>query len=258
MAKMILNENKFLNDLLENRSEENLKNVGLSKTQLVFLLSKKYKDYDKVREVFESFNFSDYYVTKWNDTFIKSCDIVNKYDIDLKDYGYIPLYKSELENIKELKKDKFKKLLFTIYILSRYKDKEKKNETGVYKLDKQILKKPLFDHANITGTKKDKALMINSLWKDGYIKQNYVNDDISISIDLSEGNEEEVLKVYTLDNLGNQIIAYLKPNYKQCQNCGKLIKIKKGAGRPQKYCEQCYKKINEADAINRMKKYREK
>lgn len=236
MAKMILNENQFLDDLLKNRSEENLNKVGLSKTQLVFLLAKKYKDYNKLREVFESFNFSDYYVTKWNDTFIKSCDIVNKYNIDLKDYGYIPLYKSELDNINKLKKDKFKKLLFTIYILARYKDKEKKNETGVYKLDKQILKKPLFDHANVTGTKKDKALMINYLWKEGFIKQNYVNDDISIAIDLSEGNEEEVLKIYTLDNLGNQIMAYLKPNYKQCKNCGKLIKVK---GNKTMYCDKC-------------------
>lgn len=57
-----------------------------------------------------------------------------------------------------------------------------------------------------------------------------------------------------MNNLGNQILTELKPNYKQCVNCGKLIKIK---GNRQLYCEDCYKKINEADAKNRMKKYRE-
>ena len=43
--------------------------------------------------------------------------------------------------------------------------------------------------------------------------------------------------------------------YKRCKECGKLIE--KTNNRVM-YCKECYKKINESDAKNRMKKYREK
>ena len=57
-----------------------------------------------------------------------------------------------------------------------------------------------------------------------------------------------------MQNLGNLFLSYIKPNYKQCEKCGKLVKI---TNNRVKYCKTCYKKINEEDAKNRMKKYRE-
>lgn len=45
-----------------------------------------------------------------------------------------------------------------------------------------------------------------------------------------------------MKNLGNQILAELKDGYKQCQNCGKIIKIKSKTC-PPKYCEECAYKI---------------
>lgn len=41
--------------------------------------------------------------------------------------------------------------------------------------------------------------------------------------------------------------------YKRCKECGKLIE--KTNNRTM-YCKSCYKKINESDAVNRMRKYR--
>lgn len=42
-----------------------------------------------------------------------------------------------------------------------------------------------------------------------------------------------------MKNLGNQILAKLKPNYKQCVNCGKMIKIKSKHDGSSLYCEDC-------------------
>lgn len=61
----------------------------------------------------------------------------------------------------------------------------------------------------------------------------------SLHIDLIDDGTE-VIKVYEMKNLGNQILAYLKPNYKQCVNCGKMIKIK---GKNSQYCDECAEKI---------------
>lgn len=50
------------------------------------------------------------------------------------------------------------------------------------------------------------------------------------------------LYMVEMKNLGNQILAELKPNYKQCINCGKMIRIKSKTCTP-KYCEECAYKI---------------
>lgn len=249
MSKLILNENNYLLNVLKDHDKNK---VDISETQLAFLLTKKYRDYDKVIEEMEKFNFEKYCEIKWYDTIHKFCDIVINYDLKLKNYEYIPLYEHELENIKKCKKDKYKKLLFTIYILARYKNKELKNKDNFYRIDKTLLQKDLFDCANIRCTKKDKALMINELWKDGYIEQSFINDDVSISVELNNQGKE-VMKITNLDNLGNQILAYLKPNYKQCSICGKLIRIK---GRNSQYCEQCLlKREKELKQIRNQKYY---
>ena len=65
---------------------------------------------------------------------------------------------------------------------------------------------------------------------------------------------EIVYKVRDFNNLGNQYIGNFKKGYKQCECCGKRVKI---TNNRVKYCNSCYKRINESDAKNRMKKYRE-
>lgn len=60
-----------------------------------------------------------------------------------------------------------------------------------------------------------------------------------------------------MKNLGNQILAYLKPNYKQCTNCGKLIKIKSKGGRPNEYCDECAKEKQLESDRNYRRKVRE-
>ena len=242
MSKMILNEKEYIKNIIENNLKE--KDIDISKSQLIHLLSRYfYKEDMDVNELYKlvsnqmkKIDFKDYYESNWYDSIMKACSITIKYKIESKDNEFIPLYKSELDKIKLCKTDKYKKLLFAIYIIARYK-----NKNG--KIDKQIMKKEIFDCANINGTKKDKAIMINELWKDGFIEQNFINNDISIGVNLSNGKEEEILQVTSLKNLGNQILAYLKKDYKQCVNCGKLIKIKSDKDHSTMYCEECkYKK----------------
>ena len=56
-----------------------------------------------------------------------------------------------------------------------------------------------------------------------------------------------------MKNLGNQILAELKPNYKQCINCGKMIRIK---GNKTMYCEDCAEKMLKNSWKTASEKYR--
>lgn len=65
-------------------------------------------------------------------------------------------------------------------------------------------------------------------------------------------------KVYQMQNLGNLFLSYIKPNYKQCERCGKLVKIKSKNDHSTKYCNKCSKEVfNEQCRLN-MQKYRNK
>ena len=65
-------------------------------------------------------------------------------------------------------------------------------------------------------------------------------------------------KVYQMQNLGNLFLSYIKPNYKQCEECGKLVKIKSKNDHSTKYCSKCSKEVfNEQCKLN-MQKYRNK
>lgn len=159
-------------------------------------------------------------------------DIVNNKTFLLKEYDYIPLYKSEYNNIMKCENDREKKILFTIYILARYTNKYGwvyYSENDIYKL------------ANVSHTNKSQQDLIAKLIHDGFIKDTKKVNDLKIGVNLSDCNEDIVLKVYELSYLGNQFMAFIKPGYKVCEgkDCGKLIKIK---GKNTRYCNLCSKK----------------
>ena len=64
-----------------------------------------------------------------------------------------------------------------------------------------------------------------------------------------------VYNVEDFNNLGNQLMVLLKSGYKQCQSCGKLIKIKSKT-KPEKYCDKCAysTKLEQVNECKRRKK----
>lgn len=164
----------------------------------------------------------------------------------LRIINHVDVYCSELDIINRCENDKERKLLFTLYVLAKINGLDSgwvNNET-----------RDLFSLANVTATTTDRALLIHKLYKKGLIKQNHKNDKLGYKVELGSADEKVAIRITSFENIGNQYIANFKPGWKMCEQCGKLVKIK---GNRQKYCKRCYEKINEADARNRMKKYRE-
>lgn len=186
---------------------------------------------NKIDNILLKFNYNDYESFKMIKKIKKACSTVIKYDLRLKENSDgIPLLSDELENIKSCDTDREKKLLFTCYIFARYK-----NKNG--RIDDDIVKKQLFDMANISGTKLELNKVIKSLREKGYINQSFVNSNITVWVKMGSG--EEVMKVTKFNNLGNQIIAFIKPDYKLCERCDRLIKIKSNKDHSTKYCKKC-------------------
>lgn len=194
----------------------------------------------------QKFNFEKYYSFKYKNLILNACNIVLKYDLKLKEYDYIPLLSDELENIKQCENDRERKLLFTLYIYARYK-----NKNG--KIDEDAVKKDIFKMANINSTKLEMNKIVKSLRDKEFISQNFINDNINIWVTLGTG--EEVMNVISFDNLGNQIIAYLNKDKKMCECCGRIIKIKSKTC-PPRYCNDCAYKIKNEQTKNSVKRIR--
>ena len=190
---------------------------------------------NQVDNIMLKFGFDNYETYLMFNQLKKACSTVIKYDLRLKKYTTgIPLLSDELENIKNCETDREKKVLFACYIYARYK-----NKNG--RIDDDIVKKQLFDMANVKGTKLELNKVIKSLREKGYISQSFINSNITVWVKMGFG--EEVLNVTDFNTLGNQIMVYLKPNYKMCQCCKRPFKIKSKYDGSSKYCGKCAYKI---------------
>lgn len=249
MVQLIINENKLLEDCIEQKKLLN----DITLNYFINLLIRKNKNMDNkklaryILDIVLSIDLeesSDNQEYKLFEKIKRNILKEKKFDNQIRDVDYIPLYEKELELIKGLKTDREKKFIFTCIIVARLFNKD-----GWF----NIPFKDLFKLANMSMKSEDMNKFIFGMKEKELIYEPISNKNSSLHINfIKEG--KEVIKVYKMKNLGNQILAELKDGYKQCTNCGKLIKIK---GNRQLYCEDCYKKINEADAKNRMKKYRE-
>lgn len=255
MANYIFNEKQYIEDFLNGTQVEN--KIGLR--YIIGLLFRYYTIYKsdeinsrKVKDQilndiknngsFHDNNIQDFELEK----VIKSVIAKNKkYYKDnrmykpLKQLEYIPLYKGEFDFIQTLETEQEKKFMFTCYILARFY-----NTTWVNSSETEI-----FKLANITKTSKEKSLFIGKLLREEKI---FMSDYItSLALKLKETkqeDDEEVIRVYQMQNLGNLFLAHIRPNYKQCEECGRLVRIK---GNNFHYCSKC-KEIMEKE---RYKKY---
>lgn len=167
----------------------------------------------------------------------------------LKQLDYIPLYSSEFDFIQSLSNDQEKKFIFTCYILARFY-----NTTWVNSSYTEI-----FKLANITKSSKDKALFVGKLLREEKISMSDYVTSLAIKLkEVKQEDDEEVIKVYQMQNLGNLFLSYIKPNYKQCEKCGKLVKIKSKNDHRTQYCRKCAEEVHREINKNCMRITREK
>lgn len=236
-----MKENSYIKEVIEN-GKIDLEEYNLSMSKLIYMLSVYYGA--RSTKVNETMNllFSDFQELKWNKFINSSCMFVKTKKPTLKEYESLKLYESEYQMILDCKTLKHQKLLFSCIMFAKYINKQA--DSGLYRIDSKYATKQIFDFANISGTKFDKNIMINDLWEEKKLEQNYINNDNTLFVKLGDESENVVFDVTEFSNLGNKLVIFMKSDYKQCQSCGKLIKIKSKHDGSSKYCDKCTKDMH--------------
>ena len=250
--QFILSEKEYI----ENIMETNEVPKDLSKKYLINLMVKYFyqvegKDKKEiinlVKEKMLGFNFdiTEYQEYQWVDCMETTFETVKANNRTLRDVTRVPLYASEQKKIESLDLDKEKKVLFTMYIIARAS-----NGNGWINLEH----KEIFKLANVSTTISNQADMLHKFYKMGLIQLSRKINNTSIMVELADESEDAVFEITSLDKLGNQYLGKFKEGYKQCEECGKVFKIKKEKGHNSKYCNTCKKEKE----LERHRRYNEK
>lgn len=202
-----------------------------------------------VKDKLLEFDLDNYQEYKYHNKIVNICK--NLFDnisgSAFREREYIPIYENELKFISSLPNDRQKKLMFTFFAVARYMDcdgwinkKTSKDISEVFKL------------ANVTLTSNKRNELLHELYKNGYIAFGKKVNNLNIKVSLDDSGEV-VYKIKDFNNVGNQYIGNFKKGYKQCECCGRVIKI---TINNRKYCRVCSENINRENTKERMKHMR--
>lgn len=172
---------------------------------------------------FENFNYVKYRNKLYQ--IFKNCTKYKLIQVDT-----IDITREELKMCTGLGSFEESKLLFTLLCL--------------YKLHKQLYDNKFINlkystitkMAHITTVKKMIKLLTN-LCQKGFVRV-CINGSIEWVYELPQPEEDEIIiKVYDIDNCGLYYVDYIKGGYKECRNCGRMIRRSSN----NKYCDSCKK-----------------
>lgn len=232
---LIMNERTFVEDCISGKVLPSKIKMGRAKmaSMLSSYFDNDLKNIQCIVILMEKFYQDEFAKESWEPLIEKIIISQKKSNKILAERDYIPIYQSDIDFIQTAQTEQQQKLIFTAFVLARYRDKG--GWIGLYKL-KDI--REWFNLANVKLSPNDRYLMIGELEKLGYIigakKNNNINEQITM-----EHNGPEVMQVRKLENIGNQYLEKYKVGWKMCEICGKMIKVGGLVGRPKKYCDKC-------------------
>lgn len=248
---VVLNEKKQAEYIIEKGE------VGNKPTSTLFLLAKYYRQkenlnkeqtFNKLNEFMEK-NYKNYNSATWEDIIEDISKKANKYP--LREIDYIEITKSEIDTIRNVCNIKYEKLLFTMLCYAKLYNKISDKNNGWVNTDI----KELFRVARVSVRyKNDKFLYLNDLETAGLISFSNKNDNLNLRVDFVDNDSETVLKIDDFRELGYEYLNYIGDGkFIRCECCKRLIRKKSNK---QKYCTDCYKRINSDMTNERQKKNR--
>ena len=247
----VLNEKKQAEYIIEKGE------VGNKPTSTLFLLAKYYRQkenlnkeqtFNKLNEFMEN-NYKNYNSATWEDIIEDISKKANKYP--LREIDYIEITKSEIDTIRNICNIKYEKLLFTMLCYAKLYNKISDKNNGWVNTDI----KELFRVARVSVRyRNDKFLYLNDLETAGLISFSNKNDNLNLRVTFVDNNSDTVLRIDDFRELGYEYLNYIGDGkFIRCECCKKLIRKKSNK---QKYCTDCYKRINSDMTNERQKKNR--
>lgn len=232
---LIMNERTFVEDCISGKVLPS--EIKMGRAKMASMLSSYFdndlKNIQYIIALMENFYQDEFIKENWEPLIEKIITSQKKNNKLLIEREYIPIYQSDIDFIQTAPTELQQKLIFTAFVLARYRDKG--GWIGIYKL-KDI--REWFNLANIKTTPTGRYLMIGELEKLGFLTGAKKNDNINEHIAI-EHSGPEIMQIRTLKNIGNQYLEKYKDGWKMCEVCGKMIKVGGLVGRPKKYCNKC-------------------
>ena len=236
MSEIILNEREWVENALDRR--ELGKKPGETIGRLArYLYFEGYRK-DEIGSRIEDFLIKcdpTINVIKWQGIIDSVAKNAGKYK--LIDVEGVLVTHSEMERIGRLKGKMLQKLMFTILCIAKYRNAVSKTNNSWVNYDA----KDIFALANITVASKRKSLMINDLWREGYIGYSRVVDNVNINVKIIDEDSEQLVFINDFRNLGNQYMSLVGNGYVKCAECGIVIKRTSPS---KKYCKACADRIH--------------
>lgn len=184
-------------------------------------------------------------IVKWQGVIDSAVAHADKYQ--MIELDGVNITKAELEAIQKLDSRMSQKLMFTLLCFAKYYNALRTNNNNWVNRES----KDIFPAANVVVTTRKQSLLINDLWRSGYIGYSKVVDNVNLNVRIVNNDSDVVLTITDFRNLGNQYLMYAGENYIACQDCGLVIRRTMNN---QKRCKDC---AAEANRRNSYKRWRE-
>ena len=230
--EIILNERKKAKEYLETKEVDNV--VQCSSILIRYFYSPITTDAEiyTIVDGFLKQSFIGYKSENWKS--LIEYQIKNLKNRKLVEIDYIPVLRKELERIQSLENIRLEKLAFTLLIIAKYYNYINDNNNNWTNKDF----KTIFKLADINVTKSKQCMLISELKEKDMIALSRKVDNLNLNVKyICDDIEDIIFYVTNMNDLGNQYIMNVKKDnsYKQCKNCGRIIKIVKN----KKYCKNC-------------------
>ena len=241
---IILNEKRYVEDLLVSPAKENVTSQNLR------LVSKYYHELGcnkpKVRELLEAFivrNDPNYNIVRMSNLIDSAAKNAGKKK--LLQIDSIPITHAEIGVVDGLSSMRERKILFTLICLAKLSNEINSNDTGW--VNKSV--RDIFELANMYSMTKEKQhLLLHNLYTQGFIEFGKRVDNMNMRVTCLNYDSDPCLMIYDYRNLGNQYLRYLGEPFFECESCG--LVVRKTVNNI-KYCPLCAKEINRLNARER-------
>ena len=164
--------------------------------------------------------------------FDKLNNIVNSNkNAQIKNIKYIEITKSDMEIIDNLPDIELKKVLTSIIVLYKIKNRT----TGGRYINIKYSALSRISHIKSTSNIRD---ILFNLTKLGIINI-CINGAIECLCDINFDDDNSLFTVKDFDNIGLYLMNYTNHKYIECEECGKMIRKKNNSN---KFCSECAKK----------------
>ena len=232
---IILNEKEAAMKIIDNDC------LGDSTSEDLVLLAKYYKkegihakDIKNKLNMFITKSIPSVNISKWDKTVDYAINCAKKYP--LLELNSIAITESEINIIKGIDGVTAQRLMFTLLCLAKVGNAKSDRNSGWVNRDEG----EIFRLANIQRSPREKEMIINMLWKAGYIGYSNLVDNININVKIVDDSSVPVMYVHDFRNLGYQYTNHINGGFFECSMCGIMVKK---ISNNQKYCKSCSEKI---------------